>query len=137
MLFIFILFYLWKQCIYKVTKRKLLIRRLTIHHNIEQRVAKDCKMCVRMYNYKPLLLCVRFVYIYNCIFCILGYYVYMLFPLFLSSNSTFHSLQLIGFAPTGACGCGRRNSSIPLISYDKVSLLYILNTFLWATQSLV
>ena len=64
-------------------------------------------MCVRMCNYKPLLLCVRFVYIYNCIFCILGYYVYMLFPLFLSSNSTIHSLQLIGFAPTGACGCGR------------------------------
>ena len=32
-----------------MAKRKLLIRRLTIHHNIEQRVAKDCKMCVRIF----------------------------------------------------------------------------------------
>ena len=32
-----------------MAKRKLLIRRLTIHHNIKQRVAKDCKMCVRIF----------------------------------------------------------------------------------------
>ena len=32
-----------------MAKRKLLIRRLTIHHNIKLRVAKDCKMCVRIF----------------------------------------------------------------------------------------